>query len=298
MNEAQVLMRTILFADVSGSTRLFHTLGDSAAQTIISVLLDKLAGVVLRWQGEIVKTIGDELMCAFPDPESAARAAQDMQLLTHEHRGNAPLSLRVGFHYGSVLADQNDYFGDTVNLAARVTSVATIDRILTTAETRDNFSRALAVSGCRFVGPRIFKGIDTPVEVYEIFWRTGISTGVAPAQFTTDHFEFAYRRLSLVCRGYEYAVDRASGPLTIGREPDNRLAIIDDICVSSHHASIELWGGQFVLLDTSHNGTHACFDGEQSFKVSKELRLRKSGTLWFGRWPRDPKVVFATFVSE
>ena len=69
----------ILFADVSGSTKLYETLGNTRAQTIISKALDVLSQASARHQGTIVKNIGDELMCTFPSTPLATEAAIDMQ---------------------------------------------------------------------------------------------------------------------------------------------------------------------------------------------------------------------------
>src|SRR5438477_4901739 len=71
--------RAILFADVSGSTALYELLGDKPAAKTIDACLSGLREIVARRRGQVVKTIGDELMVAFNDPESACEAAREMQ---------------------------------------------------------------------------------------------------------------------------------------------------------------------------------------------------------------------------
>lgn len=118
----------ILFTDLSGSAALYHEQGDAGAFALVHEQFGLLEAVVERFGGVRVKTIGDALMAAFVDPASALSAALAMQEhfaswangLQMEH----PPGLKVGVHYGPVMAvhtDQAglDYFGGTVNLAAR-----------------------------------------------------------------------------------------------------------------------------------------------------------------------------------
>lgn len=295
MSDVTEVMRAILFADVCGSTRLYHKLGDIPARRLIGSLLKDLIDITERFEGEKVKTIGDELMSAFPDPDSAASAARQMQLRTKDRLVGHPLSVRIGFHWGSVIAIRNDYLGDVVNLAARVAGLATIERILTTQTVRDALADT-AKSGMNPRGGKALKGIDTPVAVWEVLWRD--ATRVAPGGFGDDDFAFAYTHLRLQHAGREYVIDGSGEPLTIGRTTDNRI-VIDDSCVSSRHAAIELWGGQFTLVDTSLNGVRLRFEGmPEPFKAPDQIRLRKSGTMWFGRHHHDPEAAMATFVCE
>ena len=181
------------------------------------------------------------------------------------------------------------------NLAARVASLATIERILTTRAVRDALTESFR-DDMNPRGGKAFRGIDTPVEVWEVLWRPG--TTRAPSEFAPDDFDFAYTHLRLQYEGREYVLDKTTEPLNIGRADQNQV-VIDDGCVSSRHAAIELWGGQFVLVDTSLNGVNVRFDGmPDPFRAPGQMRLRKSGTLWFGRYPKDPMAASATFVCE
>ena len=115
--------RAILFADVSGSTRLYETLGDKPAQKAIEGCLEALTQVVATYRGKVVKTIGDEIMVVFPRAEDASSAAGEMQqrvMQLPSPAAGVKMRIRVGFHYGPVLEDKNDFFGDAVNVAARI----------------------------------------------------------------------------------------------------------------------------------------------------------------------------------
>ena len=114
--------RTVVFADVSGSTRLFEGLGDELARGIIQHVLYRCASLVVRYQGQVVKTIGDEVMATFPGADVALQAAIEMQRWAQHDRKmcEQALGLRVGLHHGHVLAEDSDVFGSTVNTAARI----------------------------------------------------------------------------------------------------------------------------------------------------------------------------------
>src|SRR4051812_32939762 len=113
---------TVLFADVSGSTKLYESEGDKVAMMAITNCLDQLRQSAEASGGRVVKTIGDEVMVVFPTPDAAALAASSMQSAIDglPAVGATKLAVRIGFHCGPVIQSGNDLFGDTVNLAARL----------------------------------------------------------------------------------------------------------------------------------------------------------------------------------
>src|SRR5262245_66128520 len=99
----------VLFADISDSTSLYQKLGDVAARNIVTACLNLIESVVVRYEGRVVKTIGDELMCVFPGADQAVLAASDMQSLVSSTKpGNHPVIIHVGLHYGPVLVESDD----------------------------------------------------------------------------------------------------------------------------------------------------------------------------------------------
>ncbi|MEN9217725.1 MAG: adenylate/guanylate cyclase domain-containing protein, partial [Gloeomargarita sp. DG_2_bins_126] len=129
---------TILFADISGSTRLYETLGNEAALVLVSDCLQLLQSVAQKYQGQVVKTIGDEIMLRFPNPSLAAQAAFEMQDQVAQFFLNRKVvsGLKVGFNHGAILEQADgDIFGDAVNVAARMVQLAKRNQILTPAET-------------------------------------------------------------------------------------------------------------------------------------------------------------------
>ena len=128
----------MVFADVTDSTSLYHKLGNAAARSIVGACLNLLTEVCGRHSGRVVKTIGDAVMCVFPGADLAVLAASDMQAqVVATKPGNHPVSIHVGLHYGPVLAEDGDVFGDTVNVAAYLAAAASADQILTTEATEN-----------------------------------------------------------------------------------------------------------------------------------------------------------------
>ena len=116
----------VLFADIAGSTRLYDTLGDIQAKFMVDECIALMRGIVAQYGGRVVKTIGDEVMCVLPDADSGCLAATDMQLkiMALPPVSNVKRAIRAGFHAGPVIEENNDVFGDTVNLAARMAGLA------------------------------------------------------------------------------------------------------------------------------------------------------------------------------
>lgn len=126
-DEVSVGEVTLLFTDLRASTALYRKIGDASAYHLVRDHFAFLAGLVRAREGAIVKTIGDAIMAAFKDPAQAVTAALAMQRgLAHfnaEHE-SAQVALKVGLHKGPSIAvtmnERLDYFGSTVNLAARL----------------------------------------------------------------------------------------------------------------------------------------------------------------------------------
>jgi class 3 adenylate cyclase len=140
----QTIQRTVLFADLRGSTALYETLGNTEATSVVTQSVALLARVVQNCDGTVVKTLGDGLMAMFAQPASAVMAADEMhdQL---ERIGTRPadaqprpaLKLQVGLALGEVVEMAGDYFGDAVNVAARLLDHAGDNETLVTSTVLD-----------------------------------------------------------------------------------------------------------------------------------------------------------------
>src|SRR5438309_581735 len=130
---------TFLFTDLQSSTELYERIGDLAALNLVRAHFRVLTEIVAAETGAVVKTIGDAVMATFPTPSRAVAAALRMRDAMHvlnERHGHEDLSLKIGIHAGPCLVvllnDRQDYFGTTVNVAARVQALADSRAILAT----------------------------------------------------------------------------------------------------------------------------------------------------------------------
>src|SRR3972149_6315526 len=101
---------TVLFADVSGSTKLYESEGDEVAMEAIARCLDQLRQTVESSGGRVVKTIGDEVLAVFPTPDAAAFAASNMLYAIDALPlvGATKLAVRIGFSCGPVVPGDDD----------------------------------------------------------------------------------------------------------------------------------------------------------------------------------------------
>ncbi|MES2949753.1 MAG: adenylate/guanylate cyclase domain-containing protein [Pseudomonadota bacterium] len=130
---------TFLFTDLRASTELYERVGDLVAFDMVRAHFQVLNAVVAAETGAVVKTIGDAVMATFPTPDRAMAAALGMReamRVLNAQSGREDLVLKIGLHEGPCLAvslnDRLDYFGQAVNIAARVQGLATSSSIFAT----------------------------------------------------------------------------------------------------------------------------------------------------------------------
>jgi class 3 adenylate cyclase len=169
---------TFLFTDLKGSTALYERVGDLVAYDLVRQHFGVLNETVAAEAGAVVKTIGDAVMATFETPDRAVKAAlrmrEEMTRINAE-RGNEDLLLKIGIHEGPCLAvtlnDSQDYFGQTVNMAARVQGLASSRAIFVTAPVVADAKAAkiLEVAGLQPTMQRAaLRGIADETTVYEI----------------------------------------------------------------------------------------------------------------------------------
>jgi len=131
---------TFLFTDLKGSTALYERVGDLAAFDLVRAHFRALLEIIASEKGAVVKTIGDAVMATFIRPEHALLAGLKMRAAMDQlnrQRGSNDLVVKIGIHEGPCLAvmlnERQDYFGQTVNIAARVQSLSTSQEIHVTA---------------------------------------------------------------------------------------------------------------------------------------------------------------------
>ncbi|MDX8380185.1 MAG: adenylate/guanylate cyclase domain-containing protein [Gallionella sp.] len=291
--------QAVLFADVSGSTQLYEKLGDARAFAAITTCIDILRRLTLAHAGQVVKTIGDEIMVIFPNAISAAQAACEMQMVVNAKPpiDGTRIAIHIGFHFGVVLKkpDDGDVFGDTVNLAARMTKIAQAQQIITTGITVAMLPPIMRASTRSYDGLSI-KGKVDEIKVCEVLWQeneelTMVTRNTFPPKTTAP-------TLQLVHQGDKFIVDAAHPTITIGRDEQANI-IIEDRRASRIHARIEWRRDKFTLIDTSTNGSYVIVEDESEIQLRREeIRLQKSGSISLGHpYKKDPTETIKFFVQ-
>ena len=274
----------VLFADIAGSTRLYETLGDAAAKILIDEALAALRAITERYRGRVVKTIGDEVMCVFPDAESGFLAATDMQNRVNALpvAGSVKRMIRVGFHAGRVIEERGDVFGDTVNVAARMAGLAKGMQIMTSRSTVDALPAALRAS-TRAIAAVAVKGKADDMAVCEVLWQDGDDVTMASSSRVYE----SSAELVLRHAGREIVLNADKTSAMMGRDPGSDLVIADPKA-SRNHARIEKRRDKFFIADQSSNGTYITFSGQAEIALRREeVMLRGSGKIVFGHAAAD-----------
>ncbi|MGE2817408.1 adenylate/guanylate cyclase domain-containing protein [Mycobacterium heidelbergense] len=155
------------FADLSGFTALTQALTPAQLSLLLTEFGGTVADVVHADGGRLVKFIGDEVMWVSASPEQLVTTAVD--LVEHPRAREEGLHVRAGLAYGSVLATNGDYFGNPVNLAARLVAAAAPRQILADSALHDELPDWPAVAH----GPLTLKGFDEPVSAFELRGKGG-----------------------------------------------------------------------------------------------------------------------------
>jgi class 3 adenylate cyclase len=174
----KILSLTFLFSDLKDSTELYEHVGDLVAFDLVNEHFRLLQEIIASERGAVVKTIGDAVMATFETPDRAIAAAIRMREAMSDlgaERQHQSLRLKLGIHEGSCLAvtlnGQQDYFGQTVNIASRVQGLAASRAIMVTESVVENANARtlLETSGLKPTLRRVaLSGIADKVSVYEI----------------------------------------------------------------------------------------------------------------------------------
>ncbi len=172
--EAQARVVAVLFTDIAGSTALTQELGDAGAQEVVRAHNKIVRENLTRYHGREVKHTGDGMMCSFDQPTNAVEASIEIQKETIQLRGSnpaLPLKLKIGINAGEPIAEDNDLFGTTVQLAARIVDKAQADQIFV-SETVRGICTGKGIS-FKSAGGFAMKGFDGDVNLYEVMWQSG-----------------------------------------------------------------------------------------------------------------------------
>ena len=277
----------VMFADVAGSTSMYENMGDELARERISKALDALISVSGSHGGKLVKTIGDEILVYFVDADAAVNAAREIQETMEDHRTpeTVGVSIRIGMQYGSIILEKDDIFGDTVNVAARIASMAKARQILCTQEIAEMVKNPELSSNMRPYDRLRVKGRNEQLDVYLYAWeQEGDITNMATLSSFTNPARFSQStRLMLRYDGSSLSIDADSDVYILGRGKDCELVVKGDL-ISRYHSRIEHRRGKFVIADQSTNGTFVrTVDGQDVYLRREEYTLFGSGFISLGK---------------
>jgi adenylate cyclase len=295
--------RTVLFADLRGSTGLFETLGNAEATSVVTHCVSALAAPVAAQRGRVVKTLGDGLMALFDSPAAGVKAAArmhdvlDAMVRRGDQRGASAglrgLKLQVTLAHGEVVEMGDDAFGDAVNVAARLLDHAGDNETLITVEVLLGLPAEQRLRW-RSLDRIVLRGRAEPVQVHVLGGRRGSDLAVtqfgdiAPVIDEPDG-------LRLQWQGVQRLFASAQLPVVLGRGTQAAFCV-EDTRVSRSHCRVDGQGGTLQLTDLSFNGTYVRFaDGEIVSLRRGSCTLHGSGTIGLGGSPNDassPRVRF------
>ncbi len=279
----------ILFADISKSSRIYELLGDHAAQNVIGRVLGRLRDEALKLEGRVIKTVGDALICTFDQPADAIEAAKSMLQAMTRRISSSPgmpampdisrINIHVGIHYGSVVFDNGDIFGDAVNITSRVVDYANPRQIVATRAAIRHLPEDVRNSS-RYLATISAKNISGEIELCEIVFEPQDLTAVLDTRKLNEN---TCTCLYLTWGDKVYMVDSEQPVLSVGRQDYNDL-VIKCPWISRSHAQIENRKGVFMVYDKSTNGTFVYPSSASPQHICKgEKPLVGEGLIVFGR---------------
>jgi class 3 adenylate cyclase len=287
--------KAVVFADLTGSTKLFESQGNTIATQVVTRCTQMLGKHFTQSGGRVVKFLGDGLLVLFDRSDEAVEAASHTRDVLYEcnmehiDSTNTPLGLKVGIEFGSVIEQRGDCYGDAVNVAARLGDRAESNEILLgeSLYTRLPESQRMLCTGIDRITIRGKAGL---FKVWRFDWRhTAETTITGPLDLLNERLGMAsMQRADIDVNGRHIPLLPVNGALVIGRSESCGL-VIDDRRVSRRHARIEWVGGQCTLTDFSTNGTWVKFGREAELVILKRdsCVLHGQGMVGLGAAPGD-----------
>jgi len=295
--------RTVVFADLSGSTRVFELLGDIEAAKLMTQQTDWMSAMCEQYGGKVVKLLGDGVLMLFTASDDAIEAAVAMQ---RRHQRRLPkwprklrMHLRIGVASGRIVAMREDCYGEAVNLASRLSDLAGEGQIWAADSVLREQGGRLPVPA-RDLGLISVQGLAHQRRVFQVEWdnrpETDLLTLLGEEDPSIVHLAADPAFLELKSLHERSVFPVAKLPIHLGRDAQADL-VLRDPKVSRRHAHITWANSAFILTDTSSYGTWIRFSGSGS-----ELRLRRGVCMLHGRGDiacgtpfTDPDAVIVSF---
>lgn len=252
---------TVMFTDIKGSTAYFEKYGDIAGVMMVHQCTELLKKEIAEHNGTFIKTIGDAVMAMFEDCTSAVQTAIAMHMSLKHYNANRPeqdqIRIRIGLNYGNGIVRSNDVFGDVVNVASRVESVAQPDQIVISQSVNQRIA-PLDMFKLEYLGRFALKGKEGPSDLFEVLWdetreakpmasHTVMAAGGAGLQMP----KFKLQHMVPGAQGREWELPR--GQFTIGQARGD-VTFPDDPRMAPVHARLTSDLGQVIVEDISDWG--------------------------------------------
>lgn len=288
----------VMFADVSGSARLFERLGDTEAMHAVERCLKRMNRSIEGYRGRTVQIVGDELLAAFESAEDACQASIDMQqrIADLPPVSGLKLTIRIGLHIGTVTEEADGQLsGEVITSTARIVGTARRDQILASSHLIAGLPQngSIRIREMKELGSITQNGEQ--LGLFLIEWLSQAATSSAHPLSAPSIMPNGQSRLCVRYRGKAHLLDEKTPVLTLGRDLGNKLQI-EDRKASRLHARIEKRADGYYLIDTSTNGSFVSFNGKQEILVRRhEILLEGNGGICFGTSRNDPTAEVANF---
>lgn len=300
---------TVVFADLTGSSRVFEAMGNARATDTVTRLTQWIGSVCQAHGGRVVKSLGDGVFAIFSNAATAMPAVIELQRYHQKRLMTWPVPLRmalqIGVASGEVVEVEGDCFGDAVNLASRLSDLAGPGQIWAT----DAAIAQLGETGVRHrdLGLITIRGRSEMSAVHRIDWQEEMTSFLTlPAALTPLRLpDSSLGQIELAWLDVRSTFLTEELPIHLGRVSDAQF-VVNDPRVSRLHARIELRHGSCVLTDLSTYGTWVRFHGNGG--PSQEVALRReecvlhgSGEIGLGAPLSDftaPTIAFNTAGTE
>ena len=295
---------TVVFADLTGSTRIFESFGNAKATQVITRLTDWLGKVCVARVGKVAKNLGDGVLMVFAHSTAAVDAVSEMQRLHTERLktwpDNLKMHLQIGMAQGEVIEQAGDFFGDAVNLASRLSYLLGANQIFA-SDTVINQLPADTLVRFRSLGAMDIRGRVENCMVHRVEWQSEVLSDffTVPAGLGAAAAAMSRQQIGTMVLAWldvEATFISTDLPIHLGRLAEAQF-VVNDPRVSRLHAKITWRAGKFYLEDVSSYGTWVKFSGSADVVALRrqECVLMVSGEIALGAPFEDFSVPTVSF---
>jgi adenylate cyclase len=295
-------LAAIVCADVAGYSRMMGA-DEAGTHAAFKAHRSAIYPIILNHGGRIVKNTGDGFLLEFPSIVGAVESSIAMQALMAERNNHLPadrvMQFRLGVHMGDVMADEEEVFGDDVNIAVRLETVATPGGVAVSAKAYGEASRHLSVPLVD-AGSYRFKNIEQPVRVWT--WEPGGSESRGRERKDTSDLPAQYRTAIVGVLPFVNLSDSADEYFSDGLTEDliHALSLQSFYRVLSRNATFSFKGKNLSTrliareIDATYLIQGSVRRAGSKIRVTAELIAPEKGEqLWTGRYDRDIDDLFA-----